>query len=83
MKQIEHYTDLVLHCDNEVTIKELSIIIHYKFDVEMSNPCIHRMIKRLGWKSAKVKYAQTVRDANKLPRLEFAVNAIATNEQFQ
>lgn len=57
-------------------------MIEKKFKVKVSQATVRRARRKLGWIRSGTKYCQLVKEKNRVARLKFAEEALATNDDF-
>lgn len=81
-RKIREYIDVKMTENNESTAGELSAMIYRDMDLLVPARTIARIRRKIGWRHVSVKYAQMVREANRLPRVKFSEDIVNGHRRF-
>ena len=78
-----NFISMCLKENGELSANELCVKLKAVFGVTVSSSTVKMARQKLGWVSTTQAYCQTVREANRPKRLEYALQSIHTQEKFQ
>ncbi len=80
----QRYIDNLLEEDDELTSKQIKIMLETTLDIRICESTVRRILrKELEWVVTLPKYCQTIREPNKVKRLEYARKLLADKEKFE
>ena len=77
-----NFISMCLKENGELSANELCVKLKAVFGVTVSGSTVKMARQKLGWVSTTQAYCQTVREANRPKRLEYALRSIRTQEKF-
>ena len=78
------YVDNLLEDDDELTSRQIKILLETTLDIKVCESTVRRILREeLEWVVTLPKYCQTVREPNRVKRLEHAKKLLADNEKFE
>jgi len=82
VEEIKQFIDNAYEENDELTSKDLQLMIRRNYNKNVSMTAIKVVRKRLGWLKSGIKYCQHVREPNRVKRLAFAKKCIITKDTF-
>lgn len=80
--ELMNFIDAEMEKNDELTAPKLRRKLQEEFGVNFSESKVKRLRKKLGWVQTGTKYCQLIREANRTKRLDFCLNCVEEDEQF-
>ena len=80
--ELMNFIDAEMEKNDELTAPKLRRKLQEEFGVNFSESKVKRLSKKLGWVQRGTKYCQLIREANRTKRLDFCLNCVEEDEQF-
>ena len=80
--EVLNFIDAEMEKDDELTVPTLCKKLQEQFGVDFSDSKVKRLRQKLGWVQTSPKYCQLIHETNRAKQLEFCLQCLEDNEQF-